>query len=316
MLIGSKLPPLRVEQTYFNSGRAAFSYLIGQVIRPKKVYLPTFTCWSLVSAMTRRFRDVELEFYPVLRDLTCIYPESIKKDEVLTFIHFFGHENKTPLPPSEGIVLEDMSHSYMSQIKPRGNYVFGSYRKIMKVADGGFVDGFFNPIYEPTRRLDTWLRLEALDWRDVREAENMMDREWCISDISSQSLAILLTTNESLVRQKRQANERFLAENLSVGTPHVEYRKNECPLLHNRLLPTTEERDSLRSYLSSKGVFTSIHWPTHELVHQKGNMIEDTLWLEKHVISFPVSHDYGLNDMEYICRAVDEWKRGRTAGEI
>ena len=55
MLIGSKLPPERTERTYFHTGRAAFSFLIEQVIRPKKVYLPTFTCWSLVSAMSRRF---------------------------------------------------------------------------------------------------------------------------------------------------------------------------------------------------------------------------------------------------------------------
>ena len=36
---------------------------------------------------------------------------------------------------------------------------------------------------------------------------------------------------------------------------------------------------------------------------------EDTLWIEKHVISFPVSHDYGINEMEHICHHVDEWKR-------
>ena len=258
--------------------------------------------------MVRRFPDIELEFYPVLRDLTCIYPQAIQRDEVLVFIHFFGHENTEALPPCEGTLLEDLSHSYMSQIQTRGDYVFGSYRKIMKVADGGFVRGFFNPVYEPTRKLDTWLRLEAQDWRDIREAENMLDREWHISDISSQSLAVLLSTNESLIRQKRQANERFLAQNLTTGTPHLEYLGKECPLIHNRLLSSTHERDSLRKFLASRGIFTSIHWPTHELVRQSGTMIADALWLEDHVLSFPVSHDYGLNDMEYICQAVDEWK--------
>lgn len=312
MLIASKLPPERTNRTYFHTGRAAFSFLVDQVVHPKKVYLPTFTCWSLVSAMSRRFPQIELDFYPVKRDLSCVYPERINEGEALVFIHFFGHENTTPLPPCEGTLLEDFSHSYMSQIIPRGHYVFGSYRKIMKVVDGGFVMGFFNPVYEPTRKLDSWLRLSASDWRDVREAENMLDRDWCISDISSQSLEILLSANEPQVRQRRQKNEQFLAHNLSVGTPQITYRRNECPLIHNRLMPSNEERDSLRSYLSSKGVFTSIHWPTHELIHKHGVMIEDTLWIEKHVISFPVSHEYGTNDMEYICKCVDEWKQGNT----
>ena len=310
MLIGSKLPPERVERTYFHSGRAAFSFLIGQVIRPKKVYLPTFTCWSLISAMSRRFPHVKLDFYPVRRDLTCIYPDLVRKEEALVFIHFFGHENAQALPPCEGTLIEDLSHSYMSQIAPRGHYVFGSYRKIMKVADGGFLWGFFNPVYEPSRKLDSWLRLEAIDWRDIREAENMLDRDWSIADIGSQSLEILLSANESLIRQKRQKNERFLAQNLLVGTPQITYWQKECPLIHNRFMSTTKERDSLRSYLASKGIFTSIHWPTHDLVHKCDRDIEDTLWIEKHVLSFPVSHDYGTNDMEYICNCVYEWKQG------
>lgn len=313
MLIGSKLLPERVERTYFHTGRAAFSFLIGQVVRPKKVYLPTFTCWSLVSTMSRRFPQVELEFYPVQRDLTCVYPDIVREDEALVFIHFFGHENVGVLPPCEGTLIEDFSHSYMSQISPRGHYVFGSYRKIQVVADGGFLWGFFNPVYEPSRKLDSWLRFEAKDWRDMREAENMLDRDWSIADIGSQSLEIILTANESLIRQKRQKNERFLAQNLSVGTSQINYRQKECPLLHNRLMPSPEERDSLRAYLASKGIFTSIHWPTHDLVHKCGLDIKDTLWIENHVISFPVLHEYGINDMEYICHCVDEWKRGNAA---
>jgi hypothetical protein len=126
MLIGSKLPPDRIDRTYFHSGRAAFSYLIGQVIRPKKVYLPTFTCWSLVSAMARRFPHVKLEFYPVRRDLKCIYPDRVLEGEALVFIHYFGHENDCVLPPCEGTLIEDFSHSYMSQISPRGHYVFAA----------------------------------------------------------------------------------------------------------------------------------------------------------------------------------------------
>jgi hypothetical protein len=312
MLIGSKLPPERVDRTFFGSGRAAFSFLVGQVVKPRKVYLPTFTCWSLVSAMERRFPEIAVEFYPVSRDLTCQYPGHIGEGELLVFIHYFGHENRCPLPKCDGTLLEDWSHSYLSEINPSGNYVFGSYRKIMTVVDGGFVNQYFNPVYEKSRRLDNWLRLASKDWRDVREAENMIDRDWQITDISGQSLAVLLRANDDLVRQKRQKNEAALNAGLNVGSPLLKFRPKECPMLHNRLLSSQEERDSLRGYLSSKGIFTSIHWPTHPAVKKLTCDITDVLWLEDHIISIPVSHDYSLNDMEYIVRCSDEWKRAGT----
>jgi hypothetical protein len=258
--------------------------------------------------METRFPDIEVEYYPVCADLTCHYPEYVYEDEMLVFIHYFGHENHCRLPDSEGTLLEDVSHSYMSRINPSGDYIFGSYRKIVKVADGGFIDTYFNPIYEASRKLDTWLRHEAGDWRDVREAENMVDRDWQIADISGQSLAILLTANHDLIRCRRQANERFLAQNVTVGKPLLAYGPDECPLLHNRLLETQEERDSLRRFLARKSIFTSIHWPTHRNVKCSGCDISDTLWLESHIISIPVSHDYGLNDMEYVAESIRQWQ--------
>lgn len=309
MLIGSKLPPDHTDRTYFNSGRSAFTFLVGQVVKPRKVYLPAFTCWSLVSTMESRFQDVKVEFYPVQRDLTCIYPEFVQQDELLVFIHFFGYENKSKLPQFEGTLLEDISHAYLSNINHVGQYVFGSYRKIEKVADGGFINTYFNPIYEESLKLDTWLRHEAKDWRDVREAENMMDRDGKMCDISSQALSILLTANHDLIRSKRQRNEKFLMDNIAVGKPLVTYRPTECPLLHNRIMDSKEERDSLKSFLAQKDIFTSIHWPTHRKVIESGVDITDTLWLEAHNISIPVSHDYNLNDMEYIAESIEEWHR-------
>ena len=309
MIIGSKLPPEHTDATYFNLGRSAFTYLIDCVVRPKKVYLPTFTCWSLVSAMIERFPKIEIAFYPVQRDLTCQYPLGVEKDELFVFIHYFGHENRAPLPPSDGCILEDVSHAIASKIAYRGDYVFGSLRKVMKVGDGGFIRAFFNPIYEQSRKLDTWLRYEAIDWRDMREAENMIDRKWEMADISSQSLAVFLTTNLDLVRLKRQKNENVLMETVCAGKPLLRYRDHEGPLLHNRIFESKEERNAIRAFLAKKGVFTSIHWPTHERVKASDANIEDALWLEDHILSIPVSQDFSVNDMEYIATCFAEWNR-------
>lgn len=309
MIIGSKLPPVHGDNTYFNLGRSAFAYLISEVVKPSKVFLPAFTCWSLVSTMQKRFPDIELEFYPVGKDLRCQYPTKIGAGELLVFIHFFGKENNDRLPPSEGTILEDISHAVVSKISYKGDFVFGSLRKTFKISDGGIIKKHFNPVYEPSRKLDTWLRYEAIDWRDVREAENMIDRRWEMTDISSQSLEIYLTSNHDLIRSQRSRNNKFLTENIKSGSPLLQYDESEAPLVHNRIFNSREERDDLRKHLSAKGIFTSIHWPTHELVKKSRLDISDVLWLESRILSFPVSQDYNLNDMEYISENVNNWLR-------
>ncbi len=307
MIIGSKLPPVHSDKTYFNLGRSAFAFLIGEVIKPKVVYLPAFTCWSLVSTMQTRFPDLELIFYNVDRELNCEYPEKLSEGEVLVFIHFFGHENKQPLPENNGgTILEDISHALATRINFRGDYVFGSLRKCMKISDGGIIlNRFLNPIYEKSNNLDSWLRYEAVDWKDMREAENMLDRSWHIRDISSQSLECLLTTNMDLVRNQRFKNEKFLYHNIQVGEPLLDFREGEAPLVHNRIIKSTEQRDFIRKKLAEKGIFTSIHWPTHELVRKEEDKFPDVPFLESHIISIPVSQDFNLNDMEFIATEIN-----------
>lgn len=309
MNIGSRLIPQKSNRTYFHSGRGAFSFLIGSIIKPKKVYLPAFTCWSLVIAMQRLFPEIELAFYQVKRDLTCCFPSQLESSDLLIIIHYFGHENTTALPAGDGIVVEDFSHSHLSSFKRRGHFAFGSLRKILNIADGGFVDGFFNPVYEPSRRLDSWVRLQATDWRDLREAENMLDRHWEMADISSQSLVALLEADTESIRSQRRANDAFLTVNLSVGTRHIKFSEMECPMIHNRLMNTPEERDSLRAYLAENKIFTSVHWPTHEVVRKNQQLSREPLWLEKHVISFPISHDYDQSVMAKICEHVATWAK-------
>ncbi|KAF5426065.1 hypothetical protein C5S39_15300 [Candidatus Methanophagaceae archaeon] len=45
-------------------------------------------------------------------------------------------------------------------------------------------------------------------------------------------------------------------------------------------------------------------------VKSSGVDTDDTLWLESHIISIPVSHDYNLNDMEYIAESIQRWQKG------
>ena len=67
----SRLPPRRDDVTWFSSGRSAFAWLVANIARPKRLYLPTLVCWSLVDVMQQAFPDIELHFYSVTMKLQC-----------------------------------------------------------------------------------------------------------------------------------------------------------------------------------------------------------------------------------------------------
>jgi hypothetical protein len=307
-LIASRLVPLRRPATYFSSGRAAFTWMIRDAIRPKRVWLPTFVCWSLIQAMEQRFPQTPLMFYSVDRKLQCQWPKSIEPGDALVYIHYFGHVSEQPDVSSECVLLEDVSHQLMPRSSSDGSWRFGSLRKTFRIADGGVVHGLHSPVYEPDDGLSTWLRGCSRDWRDLREAENMMDRDWRVSDMSSQSLAQMLSSDPVKMAEQRCSNQRFLQAHLAVGEPLITFRDREVPLLHNILMPDTESRDSLRSFLASRGIFCSIHWPLHPVLRNSANVnSEDAAWLESHVLSIPVADDFDLNDMTRIVEAAREW---------
>ena len=307
-LIASRLVPLRQPATYFSSGRAAFTWMIRDAIRPKRVWLPTFVCWSLIQAMQQRFPQTPLMFYSVDRKLHCQWPQTTEPGDALVYIHYFGHVSEQPNVSSECVLLEDVSHQLIPRSDVGDYWRFGSLRKTFRIADGGVVHGLHSPVYEPDDGLSTWLRGCSRDWRDLREAENMMDRGWRVSDMSSQSLAQMLASDPVKMAEQRCANQRFLQAHLAVGEPLLTFRADEVPLLHNILMPDTESRNSLRSFLAARGIFCSIHWPLHPVLQNATQVdAEDAAWLENHVLSIPVADDFDLSDMTRIVEAAREW---------
>lgn len=310
-IIASRLIPPRIDLTYFNSGRAAFTYLLNDVVRPRRVWLPTFVCWSLIAAMQQRFPTTPLLFYTVDRKLNCHWPKEAESGDAFVFIHYFGHLSEQPIVSQHCTLLEDVSHLLIPPSTMTGQFAFGSLRKIFRIADGGVLLSPHDPMYEPDDGLAVWLRLNSRDWRDLREAENMMDRNWKVSDMSSQSLASMLNCDVTTAAAQRQQNQRFLAANFPAGQPLIQFRAEEVPLLHNVILPDAQSRDSLRTFLAARDIFCSIHWPLHPVLKQASCNVDatDAAWLEEHVLSIPVADDFDESRMANLCNAATDWMR-------
>ncbi len=311
-VIASKLSPLQSTEsrTYFSSGRAAFAFLMKHVLRPRRLWLPTYCCWSLISVAQQQCPEIELMFYVVDRLLCCSYPSELESGDAIVFIHYFGHGNATPPVSKDSWVLEDQSHLLIPGPVCSGCYGFGSLRKTFRIADGGYVNGRYDPTYDADSHQPGWLRRKARDWRDLREAENMQDREFRMSDMSSQSVVAMQGFDVVTAAVKRRSNERFLTAHFPVGAPLTCFLSDEVPLLHNRILPSQQARDSLRSFMAARGIFCSIHWPLHPLLEGRQHEVDISAarWLEQHVLSIPVSDEFDEHQMARICEVAEEWR--------
>lgn len=302
-LIAARHPPALNSRTWFSSGRAAFAFLIQDVVRPRRVWLPSFVCWSLVDVMKERFPSIAINYYRVRRDLTCEFPGELSADDALVAIHYFGRVSLVPRFP-QGVVLEDVSHLLLNDGITSGDFRFGSLRKVLMLADGGFVDGHWNPVYESASPDIRWLRTAARDWRDLREAENMLDRRLEIGDMSSQSLATLLRSNVTEIAQQRRTIHRYLQDNLVAGRSLVQYGLDDVPMLHCREFESTAERDQIRRSLAAIGVYCSVHWPTHEDVIARATpeAVSDAQWIEQRTLCIPILETTDTARLQEICQ--------------
>ncbi|MBL8816716.1 MAG: hypothetical protein JNL58_11850 [Planctomyces sp.] len=307
-VVATRLPPRRNPRTWFGSGRAAFTFLLQAVVKPRRIWLPGFICWSLPDVIRRRFPAITISFYHVDRSLKCHYPDHLQEGDAIVVAHFFGAICAIPEVPSGVTILEDLSHVLISDGSVAGHFRFGSLRKVLRLADGGFVDGCWNPSYESGLPEIRWLRTAARDWRDLREAENMLDRNPAMNDMSSQSLAALLSSDLLTIAEIRRRNEAYLSDHFPIGESLVSFSDQEVPLLHIRRFESEILRDRTRRKLAEQQIFCSIHWPVHPVVRSTAAhaVTADADWLERHSLCIPISEDYDLKTMQRICEAASE----------
>ncbi|MEZ6121815.1 MAG: DegT/DnrJ/EryC1/StrS family aminotransferase [Planctomycetaceae bacterium] len=332
--IASRLLPKTDRRTWFSSGRAAFAWLLQHVVRPTRIWLPTYVSPSLIDTLESGFSGLSLEFYPVdmceersddpngqaprPKSLHVCLPDVVETDAVVQ-VHYFGHRFPQ-IDCSPAVLLDDFSHSPLPEWlesqdlpndqSPVRRWCYGSLRKAYRVADGGCVSGCFCPLYEADAHEAAWLRLHADDWTDLREAESCMERTWKISDISSQSLAVILQTDEQRKQQARRQQQHFLQTEFPVGECVVDFGPHETPLLHLRLMSSRDERDDLKSFLANDQVFTSIHWPLHRRLRNQDRWdVRGAERLADCSLAVPICEDFTEEQLHRICESADRWKR-------
>jgi len=312
------------------SGRNAIEVALRDILKTRSihcVYMPSYSCVS----MHQSFLDkgMKIEFYRVGFENGAFTYELPKADKnsIVLIMSYFGlstvaeQEAIRTLHAGGAVVIEDITHSLLrgEAASDESDYLVASLRKWFAVPTGGWVGKRAGMIAEKpaldsnhavkdkiagmkekydylTGKIDSkesFLLTQAKFDNDLIHVDKMLK----IDDVS---LGILRETDVQAVVDRRRKNARILIEGLRglecLTLPEFD-PENDTPLF----LPVfmkTEERNALRQYLISRGIYCPVHWP--EVMGAPEGVRENEL-------SLICDQRYTEGDMKAIVAAVCEW---------
>ncbi len=320
---------------FTSSGRGAISLFLDQVNpKTKKALLPSYICDSVILPFEKA--GYEISYYDVD---DYFRPVNINTDniELGIFIHmgYFGFPtNKelsdiiSKLRANSVIIIEDVTHTLFSSYKNDicNDFVVGSIRKWFGIPSGGFlasrgtnnnklpyppnqfVDLRVSSLqqkFEYIKTLDKSLKQDYL--KGFGKAEELLDKDFSSYRIDKMSEIIIKNLDAIKLKRTRRLNYEFLLRNLNnireveVIFKSIDYDVTPLffPIYVNR------DRNKLRSYLISKGIYCPVHWPIPNQL--EGPMNKTTKKIYDTILSIPCDQRYGIDDMKRIIEAIKEF---------
>jgi dTDP-4-amino-4,6-dideoxygalactose transaminase len=306
----------------FANARSALAALVAS-LRPTKVWLPAYLCSSLLAA----FDAVgSVEFYPVDESLEPdveLLEAAVRPHALVLAIDYFGQ------PPHRRFLdfvrsrpdlrfVEDAAQAFDTGIAPWGGWVLRSPRKLVGVADGGFVSPATDiapdcracAAPDPHIRQAALARFEDLDgtandsWHAANQSRESSERVSAMR-MSRLSRELLRRAPVAPLAARRRENFDVLATRLAPYRFRPQATLSHVPLGFPIRL-RTDERARVRDALHAQGIFPAVHWadlpsPTSFTVAHR---------LAGELLTLPCDHRYAPSDMERVAQVVgDELKR-------
>lgn len=301
----------------FNA-RSGIKLVIDQ-LRPGAVWLPSYLCPSILSAIDLEFSSIK--FYPVGKDLSVVsndFLADLRPDDLFLCIDYFGFPFDNHL--LERVrqcgckILRDCSQALFFDFQKDqiSDFHLFSPRKLLGVPDGGILHakceiGFqslnLTPIDEETfiamlqaviLRRDFDLFGNNRKWFDYfqKGEASFNPNASPMSDLSQ--ILLRRCFDYKLIQAQRRKNYIFLAERLS----HIAL----FPLLPDNVVPlgfpvVIPDRDAIRARLFEKEIYPPIHWDIHRIVPPE---YEDSRELADHIMTMPCDQRYDENGMFYM----------------
>lgn len=290
---------------HLNTGRNCLEYIL-RTKKYKKIYLPYFTCEVVLEPIFKL--NIEYEFYHVDLYLEICDHISLKSNEALLYVNYFGlkHNYVDKLAKKMGKqLIVDNTQAFFA--KPVGEIdTFYSCRKFFGVPDGAYIytnkllgieleqDHSFNRLTSLTKRID--IGAEA-GFDDFRKASKALANQ-PIKKMSNFTRRMMQSIDYQTVSQIRRDNYRYLHNYLaSKNLLELPMDKDAVPMVY----PYLTDREGLRDHLIKEKIYVARYWP---------NVLEwttaDSLewYLTRQMIPLPIDQRYGKNEMNRIINCI------------
>lgn len=312
--IGSEFHSMSLEQgkgvilprkgTLVFSGRSAIEAVLKHLPDVKTALLPSYCCDSIIEPFRRA--EIEISFYDV-NDHYGLEIQIDQTSDILLFCNYFGF--KTEIPEYEGIIIEDITHSFFSdcQYHVQSDYLVASLRKWEPIYCGGYcsihVSGCLPPEeFIEGKKKSMKMKTQYLEDYDKKKKEKFFlgfgtSNMWLGQNYSGLLMDTYSKKYLSCVdmeRQKyiRRRNAHMLYEGLQGKYQFLFSEENmDCPLFVPILIEE-KERDRVRRKLIDHQIYCPVHWP-HPNAECESNLYDREL-------SLICDQRYDEGDMERI----------------
>jgi dTDP-4-amino-4,6-dideoxygalactose transaminase len=292
-----------------------------QLLRPAKVWLPSYLCNSMVDAVPK---NVAIGFYAIdmaLRVAELGWISGIKRGDLVLFIDYFGFdlhsEAMQEVRERKAWILQDAAQALLSTFtRPHADFILFSPKKTVGVPDGGILQSQCSedfcsvklktaPAYAVQAVYDAfWMRTNfdytgAGDWfNQYKTAEKMTPiGNFQMSRLSE---ALLRSGFDYIqIAQQRKANYRYLLEEVP--------NKGLFPFLPDTVTPLgfpifCVNREQLQARLYAENIFCPVHWPLASAVPQA---FKHSYKLSKKLLTLLCDHRYSVSLLNKITTIVN-----------
>lgn len=296
-----------------NSGSNAFQCILESLLPVKKVYIPYFTCDSVLAPLQRL--NINLKYYHINENLEIADSSLVPGDnEYIVYTNYFGIKDayaKSLFSKYGSQLIIDNAQAFFAR-PIVGCYQFYSPRKFVACPDGGIVfPNIQNDCHQmkQSTSFDKCLSLlKRADgdisggYQDFRSTSSVLKNE-PLQLMSELTKCILRDQDYAFIKERRMNNFNYLNSYLSqinklskLLTLQVQ-ESCECPLVY----PFYTEDATLRQRLIENKVFVAKYWPN--IIDSNNFSLE--VELANRIIPLPIDQRYDEKDMIRIIRILN-----------
>lgn len=293
------------------SGRTALETVLKELPHVKTALLPSYCCDSMIEPFRRA--GISVDFFSVeYNNGLKFYID--KSADMLLWCNYFGF--KTEMPDFDGIIVEDITHSLLSDTShhSRSDFLVASVRKWEPLYCGGYCSLVTDSIPPPSDFIENKSRAMALkaqylvdknnDTKDEYLSLFRNSNQWLadhysglgIDDYSREYISSVDIEQHKAVRRR---NAHVLYEGLQ-GRINFLFpaEQLDCPLFVPIVCANAEERNRIQKKLIAEQIYCPAHWP-HPNTHCASNLYDMEL-------SLICDQRYDENDMDRIISVLSD----------